>query len=313
MPTNEFYDSTGVPAQKASLSSSSIRAEFDAIESGFLKLPVMASNGDKPIFINSGGTAMEAKSIADANTLLGTELTSHKDASSGYCGLTLFKINFKNALNTITSFFTNSNTSARTYTFQDRDGTIADNTDLATKADASALVSGLATKADSADLVSGLATKADSSAVTSSLALKADIASPSFTGIPSGPTASSSTDTTQLATTEFVQNVVAGIDDAIGVGQTWQKPTRIKNFAYANTAGRPICVAINVGVSAGVTGSGSLLVGASDPPTVEIATFMCTSSSSPPPYNFSFIIPAGHYYKLEATANLLVVNWAELR
>ena len=60
--------------------------------------------------------------------------TSGKDATGGYAGLTLFKINFKNVANTFTSFFTNSNTAARTYTFQDRDGTIADNTDLATKA-----------------------------------------------------------------------------------------------------------------------------------------------------------------------------------
>jgi hypothetical protein len=62
------------------------------------------------------------------------EVTTNKDATGGYVGLTLFKINFKNALNTITSFFTNANTIARTYTFQDRDGTIADNTDLALKA-----------------------------------------------------------------------------------------------------------------------------------------------------------------------------------
>ncbi len=60
--------------------------------------------------------------------------TSEKDATGGYAWLTLFKINFKNVANTFTSFFTNTNTSARTYTFQDRDGTIADNTDLATKA-----------------------------------------------------------------------------------------------------------------------------------------------------------------------------------
>ena len=60
--------------------------------------------------------------------------TSGKDATGGYAGLTLFKINFKNVANTFTSFFTNSNTDSRTYTFQDRDGTIADNTDLATKA-----------------------------------------------------------------------------------------------------------------------------------------------------------------------------------
>jgi hypothetical protein len=65
----------------------------------------------------------------------GGEDPANKDASGGYVGLTLLKINFLNALGTITSFFTNSNTEARTYTFQDRNGTIADDTDLALKAD----------------------------------------------------------------------------------------------------------------------------------------------------------------------------------
>jgi hypothetical protein len=49
-----------------------------------------------------------------------------KDGTGGVAGLTLFKINFKNAANSIISFFTNANTVARTYLFQDRDGTIAD-------------------------------------------------------------------------------------------------------------------------------------------------------------------------------------------
>ncbi len=71
--------------------------------------------------------------IADNTDLAAKQSTSAKDASGGYAGLTLFKINFKNVANTFTSFFTNSNTAARTYTFQDRDGTIADNTDLAAK------------------------------------------------------------------------------------------------------------------------------------------------------------------------------------
>ena len=59
------------------------------------------------------------------------ELQSKKDSTGGYVGLTLFKINFKNVLNTFTSFFTNSNTASRTYTFQNRDGIISDDTDLA--------------------------------------------------------------------------------------------------------------------------------------------------------------------------------------
>jgi hypothetical protein len=67
-------------------------------------------------------------------TMEGVEATSSKDATGGYAGLTLFKLNLKNAANTFTNFFTSATTAARTWTMQDRDGTIADDTDLATKA-----------------------------------------------------------------------------------------------------------------------------------------------------------------------------------
>lgn len=70
---------------------------------------------------------IEATTVQDAIDELDTDkqAVSEKDATGGYVGLTLFKINFKNALNTFTSFFTNSNTAARTYTFPDKSGTVA--------------------------------------------------------------------------------------------------------------------------------------------------------------------------------------------
>jgi hypothetical protein len=80
------------------------------------------------------------------------EATANKDATGGYAGLTLFKINFKNAANTFTSFFTNTNSAARTYTFQNRDGTIADDTDLATK-------QATLTAANAGDFIIGLTSK----------------------------------------------------------------------------------------------------------------------------------------------------------
>ena len=46
--------------------------------------------------------------------------------------------------------------------------------------------------------------------VTNSLALKAPLASPALTGTPTAPTASSGTNTTQVATTAFVQSAVSG-------------------------------------------------------------------------------------------------------
>lgn len=58
---------------------------------------------------------------------------NEKDSSGGYAGLTLYKINFKNTANTFTSLLANSNTAARTYTFPDKDMTVADNADFANK------------------------------------------------------------------------------------------------------------------------------------------------------------------------------------
>jgi hypothetical protein len=59
--------------------------------------------------------------LANAQTVSGL-----KTFLSGMFGL-------RNVANTFTSFFTNANTASRTYTLQDRNGTLADNTDLAGK------------------------------------------------------------------------------------------------------------------------------------------------------------------------------------
>jgi hypothetical protein len=87
---------------------------------------------DSTFAANSDVVVPSQKAVKTALAL--KEALANKDATGGYAGLTLYKINFKNAANTFTSFFTNANTAARTYTFQDRNGTIADNTDLALKA-----------------------------------------------------------------------------------------------------------------------------------------------------------------------------------
>jgi hypothetical protein len=50
---------------------------------------------------------------------------STKDASGGYAGLTLFKLNLKNTTNTVTSWFTTAAATARTWTMPDKDGTVA--------------------------------------------------------------------------------------------------------------------------------------------------------------------------------------------
>ena len=57
-------------------------------------------------------------------------IVATKDVTGGYPGLTLFKINLKNAAGTITSFLTSIATSARTWTFPDKDGTVAMTSDI---------------------------------------------------------------------------------------------------------------------------------------------------------------------------------------
>jgi trimeric autotransporter adhesin len=55
---NSYYDHGTVPATGATGSSSAMRAEFDAIEAGFDKLPTLSGYGNKGVVVNSGGTAL---------------------------------------------------------------------------------------------------------------------------------------------------------------------------------------------------------------------------------------------------------------
>ena len=52
--------------------------------------------------------------------------------------------------------------------------------------------------------------------------IKADLESPELTGTPTAPTAEIGTDTTQVATTEFVQNAVgSGIAEGINISMIY--------------------------------------------------------------------------------------------
>lgn len=77
--------------------------------------------------------AVAATTVQAAINELDTEkqALTGKDATGGYAGLTLFKLNLKNATNTITSWFTTAATAARTWTLPDKDGTIAMTSDFA--------------------------------------------------------------------------------------------------------------------------------------------------------------------------------------
>jgi hypothetical protein len=68
--------------------------------------------------------------IAENNFGYVAENSANKNASGGYAGLTLFKLNLVNAAGTITSWFTTAATVARTWTMPDKDGTVAMTSDI---------------------------------------------------------------------------------------------------------------------------------------------------------------------------------------
>ena len=115
----------------ASVTGATVAADFFAVQNN-VDLATASVLGLVKLYVDlSASNTDGAPSQSAIVTALGLKQdTSGKDSTGGYAGLTLFKINFKNSLNTFTSFFTNANTAARTYTFKDRDGTILDNKDI---------------------------------------------------------------------------------------------------------------------------------------------------------------------------------------
>lgn len=64
---------------------------------------------------------------------------------------------------------------------------------------------------DTNKLVKGVEVSAEFQAIRTAVNSKADIASPTFTGTPAAPTASSGTSTTQIATTAFVTTALSAL------------------------------------------------------------------------------------------------------
>ena len=88
------------------------------------------SSGANTIIVVKAGTTCDLTLVLASGTTAASwafadfQLVSRKDISGGYPGLTLFKLNMLNVAGTFTSFLTNTNTAARTYTFKDYDSSI---------------------------------------------------------------------------------------------------------------------------------------------------------------------------------------------
>jgi hypothetical protein len=89
----------------------------------------------------------------------------------------------------------------------------------------------------------------------------------------------------------------------IGLGQTWQSPSRAGNTTYQNTSGYPIYVALSAG-------------GGSAQPYVQVSpnnsTWYNVGHMGYQAFNScSFVVPNGYYYKIAGAPSSL--TWSELR
>ena len=91
-------------------------------------------------------------------------------------------------------------------------------------------------------IVKGTEIDTEFTAIASAIASKADINSPALTGTPTGPTATSTTNTTQLATTAFVQ---------AAAGRVRQTVTATFNARYTTTS----TSFVNTSITASITPS----------------------------------------------------------
>ena len=83
---------------------------------------------------------------------------------------------------------------------------------------------------DPLKIVKGTEINTEFANIAIAVATKADLASPTFTGTPAAPTASSTTNTTQLATTAFVQTVATAVKEALfPVGSIYTNATNSTN------------------------------------------------------------------------------------
>lgn len=129
------------------------------------------------------------------------------------------------------------------------------------------------------------------------------LANAALTGVPTAPTAAPGTNTTQIASTAFVQAAAAA--QSLGVGQAWTNQTgaRLVNITYTNTFGRAIEVMVSLNVNQG--GNASVLVNG--------LTIMSigNGSSAANELPVSFVVPDGHTYRVNC--NSAASRWAELR
>ena len=133
---------TSAGAAAGSASAAATQAGISTTKAGEAATSAGAAAGSASEAATQAGSAItkagEAGASADAAALSAASIAAGpvasvrgmvgvvvSDTSGGIPGLTLFKLNLKNALGTFTNFFTSATTASRTWVMPDKDGTVA--------------------------------------------------------------------------------------------------------------------------------------------------------------------------------------------
>ena len=191
-------------AQSALVSGTSIKTINGTSLLGSGNISISGGGGDEAAILDNSGTPELASGItaAEIRTLIGAGTSSFDGAYSSLSGLP-----------TISNDFTDSDHSKL-----DGIEASADVTDTANVTAAGALMDSEITNLaqvkafDSSDYATAAqGAKADSAIQSGDLSPYATLASPTLTGTPAAPTASTGTNTTQIATTAFVQQEITAL------------------------------------------------------------------------------------------------------
>jgi len=94
----------------------------------------------------------------------------------------------------------------------------------------------------------------------------------------------------------------------IGVGQTWQNPSRALNTQYTNSTGKPIMVTCSVRAQSSSNQATAIVDGVT---ILNSYTIDCCGVPQISYFPLSFIVPAGSTYQINGNSGFTV--WAELR
>jgi hypothetical protein len=117
-----------------------------------------------------------------------------------------------------------------------------------------------------------------------------------LTGSPTAPTAPVGSNSTLVATTQYVMT------QSVGNNQNWGNPARAFNTTYTNTTGRPIQVIVCVSL---LNSSAAFNVQGVD---VAVGSTGGTSET----LSASAIVPPGHTYRMNTSGSVTLDSWAEL-